>query len=295
MMKLEGVIAATPTPLKADFSIDLERLVTHCRWLLGEGGCDGVNLLGTTGEAMSFSAAQRIQVMRAVAVSGVPLERMMVGTGAAALQDAAQLTAAARELGFAGALVVPPFYYRDVPADSVAAYFEELIARVGVSKPRIYLYHIPQNTGVPFALETIARLRAKHPDVVVGLKDSAGDIAYSRKVAAELPGFDVFPGSEGTLIEAKQSGFRGCISATTNVTGRLAQVSWREPTTDAGRAASKRALEIRTALARFSLVASVKGALALMKGDREWGRTHPPMAALRDPGLAAVKEAISGL
>jgi 4-hydroxy-tetrahydrodipicolinate synthase len=130
---------------------------------------------------------------------------------------------------------------------------------------------------------------------VVGLKDSASDIAYSRKVAAEFPGFDLFPGSEGTLIEAAQSGFRGCISATTNVTGRLAQASWRDQTSDAGRAASRRAVEIRTALARFPLVASVKAALALMKNDAEWARTHPPVAALREADLAAVKEAVSGL
>jgi hypothetical protein len=65
MTKLKGVIAAAATPLAADLSIDLYRLVSHCRWLLGEGGCDGINLLGTTGEATSFSVGQRIEAMRA--------------------------------------------------------------------------------------------------------------------------------------------------------------------------------------------------------------------------------------
>ena len=102
MKTLKGVIAATPTPLNADLSIDIDRLVGHCRWLLGDGGCDGINLLGTTGEATSFSVEQRIAAMRAVAQSGVPLQRMMVGTGASALADAVALTRAARELGFAG-------------------------------------------------------------------------------------------------------------------------------------------------------------------------------------------------
>ena len=63
MKTLKGVIAATATPLNADLSIDVERLIGHCRWLLGEGGCDGINLLGTTGEATSFSVAERIAAM----------------------------------------------------------------------------------------------------------------------------------------------------------------------------------------------------------------------------------------
>ena len=80
MGRLTGIFAAAATPLKADLGIDTERLIRHCRWLLNEGGCDGVNLLGTTGEATSFSVVQRLDAMRAVAGSGLPMERFMVGT-----------------------------------------------------------------------------------------------------------------------------------------------------------------------------------------------------------------------
>jgi 4-hydroxy-tetrahydrodipicolinate synthase len=83
MAKLQGVIAAATTPIGTDLAIDLDRLVDHCRHLLGDGGCDGINLLGTTGEATSFSAEARISAMRAIAKSGLPLDRFMVGTGAA--------------------------------------------------------------------------------------------------------------------------------------------------------------------------------------------------------------------
>ena len=70
-----------------------------------------INLLGTTGEATAFSVEQRLAVMRAVADAGLPLERFMVGTGVPALADTVRLTRAACELGFAGALVLPPFFY----------------------------------------------------------------------------------------------------------------------------------------------------------------------------------------
>ena len=96
MGKLQGVIAAVATPLSNSLTIDHNRLASHCRWLLGQGGCDGINLLGTTGEATSFSAAARIAAMQAIARSGLPLDRFMVGTGAAALEDAVRLTAEAK-------------------------------------------------------------------------------------------------------------------------------------------------------------------------------------------------------
>ena len=131
MKRLHGVIAATPTPLKSDLAIDVERLIGHCRWLLGDGGCDGINLLGTTGEATSFSVEQRLAAMRAVAGSGLPLERMMVGTGAAAFADAVTLTSAARELGFNGALLLPPFYYKGIEAESLADYVGAVIGKAG--------------------------------------------------------------------------------------------------------------------------------------------------------------------
>ena len=280
MKKLHGVIAATPTPLNADMSIDTDRLIGHCRWLLGDGGCDGINLLGTTGEATSFSVEQRIAAMRAVAASGLPLDKMMVGTGASALSDAVALTSAARELGFNGALLLPPFYYKGIDAESLADYVGEVIGRAGQSGLKLYLYHIPQNTGVPYPAEAIARLLERYPGTIAGLKDSSGDIAFSRALAEKFPGFDVFPSSEGSLTEWKSSGFAGCISATTNITGRLSQIAWSEPESQRGRDAAAAAMAIRTVLGSFPLMASVKAALTAMTDEPGWERLMPPLRPL---------------
>jgi 4-hydroxy-tetrahydrodipicolinate synthase len=280
MKKLHGVIAATPTPLNADMSIDAGRLIGHCRWLLGDGGCDGINLLGTTGEATSFSVEQRLAAMRAVASAGLPLERMMVGTGASALSDAVALTSAARELGFNGALLLPPFYYKGIDAESLADYVGDVLAKAGTSGLRLYLYHIPQNTGVPYPAEAIARLLERYSGTIAGLKDSSGDIAFSRALAAQFPGFDVFPSSEGSLTEWKSSGFAGCISATTNITGPLSQIAWSDPEGQRGRDAAAAAMAIRTVLGSFPLMASVKAALAAMTGGAGWERLVRPLRPL---------------
>src|ERR1700742_4884273 len=116
MPTLSGVIAAVATPAEPNGEPDVARATKLARFLL-DNGCDGLNVLGTTGEAPPFSLAQRQRVMTAYKDAGLPLDRLMVGTGAAAVADAVALTRHAADLGFAGALVLPPFYYKGVADD----------------------------------------------------------------------------------------------------------------------------------------------------------------------------------
>lgn len=292
MNQLKGVVAAAATPLKGDLSIDVDRLVEHCRFLLGEGGCNGINLLGTTGEATSFPVEERLRAMRAVAGSGLPLARFMVGTGAAALDDAVRLTGAARELGFAGALLLPPFYYKGIEADALVAYVSTVVERVGRDGLPLYLYHFPANSGVPFAPEVVARLRDIFPDVLKGLKDSTGDLDYSGGLAKALPGFDVFPSAEAAIGRAAELGLAGCISATANVTGPFAQAAWSGATAAEREAGLAEAVGIRAAIARFPLVAAVKETLALLSGDVTWRRLVPPLAPLSRTQAEALAKAL---
>lgn len=277
MAALRGVIAAAATPLTDAGTIDLDPLVEHCRWLLGPGGCDGINLLGTTGEATSFSREQRVQAMRAVAQSGLPLDRFMVGTGAAAVTDAVDLTREAKALGFAGALLLPPFYYKGIAEDGVVHYVSSVIEAVGADGLSLYLYHFPANSGVPYTVSVVQRLRERFGETLVGLKDSSGDLEFSANMAKSLPGFDVFPSAEGSIAKGRELGFAGCISATANVTGPHASAAFRNPEDSA---ALGRAVALRSAISTYPLVASVKAALAIVSGQQSWNRLVPPLEAL---------------
>ena len=124
--RLNGVIAAIATPVDAAGEPDTARATKLARYPL-DNGCDGLNVLGTTGEATSFSLEQRKRVMSAYKEAGIPTDRLMVGTGAASVADAVAFTRHAAELGFAGALVLPPFYYKGVPDDGLVAYIDTLI------------------------------------------------------------------------------------------------------------------------------------------------------------------------
>jgi 4-hydroxy-tetrahydrodipicolinate synthase len=280
---LRGVIAAIATPIDETGAPDLKRATDLARYLL-DNGCDGLNVLGTTGEATSFSLAQRQRVMTAYRDAGLPLDRMMVGTGAAAVADAVALTRHAAELGFAGALVLPPFYYKGVPDDGLAATIDTIVSATAARPIPIYLYHFPAQSGLPWHPKLVRRLLDAFGQRLVGLKDSSGDMAYAREVAAISPSFKVFPSTEAVLLEARGGAFAGCISATANLNADLCQRAWSRG--DA--AALDTAVTIRKLFDGRALVSGVKALLAHIHGDAALARVMPPLAAFSAGDTAAV-------
>jgi 4-hydroxy-tetrahydrodipicolinate synthase len=271
--KLTGVIAAVATAVDETGAPDIVRSTKLARFLL-DTGCDGLNVLGTTGEATSFSLEQRKAVMSAYKADGLPLDRLMVGTGAAATADAVALTRHAAELGFAGALILPPFYYKGVPDDGLAAYIATIVKATSERPIPIYLYHFPSQSGLPWHVKLIARLLEAHPGRIVGLKDSSGDMPYAREAAGVQQGFKVFPSTEACLIEARTGIFAGCISATANLNADLCQQAWASG--DA--AAQDSAVTIRKLFDGKPLVPGIKSTLAHIHSDAAWARVAPPLA-----------------
>jgi len=271
--RLRGVIAAIATAVDDKSEPDCARSTGLARFLLANG-CDGLNVLGTTGEATSFSLEQRKRVMTAYRDAGVPLDRLMVGTGAASVADAVALTRHAAELGFAGALLLPPFYYKGVPDDGLVSYVDTIIAATAAKPIPIYLYHFPAQSGLPWHAKLVGRLLERHGKRIVGLKDSSGDMAYAREVAGISSTFDVFPSTEAVLIEARAGAFAGCISATANLNADLCARAWRSG--EAGALAT--AVGIRKLFDGKQLVSGVKATLAHIHRDPAWARVQPPLA-----------------
>jgi 4-hydroxy-tetrahydrodipicolinate synthase len=284
----DGVFAAALTPLRSDFSIDHDAFAAHCRWLLASG-CDGVAPMGTTGEANSFSVAERIEALDRLAASGIPLERLLIGTGCAAIPDTVVLTRHAIAHGVGGVLVLPPFYYKNVSDDGLFAAFDQVIQRVASNRLKLYLYHFPQMSGVPLSQALIGRLVERYPDTVVGMKDSSGDWNNMKTACERFPGFRVYAGTETLLLPILRTGGAGCISATTNVTCALAAEVYAKRATPQAESLQQRLSAAREAFEKFPAIAALKRLTAERTGHEAWRLPRPPHLVLADAQFALLK------
>jgi len=171
---LSGVLVPAVTPFDRRLAPDATRFAAYCRWLL-DHGADGLAVFGTTARRLR-SAWRAEGFVGEAGRAGIAPAKLLPGTGLSALPETVELTRHAVGLGCAGVLMLPPFYYKNVSDDGLIAAYSETIERVGDSRLRVYLYHIPQMSGVPLGLGVIERLLGKYPDTVVGIKGQLGKL-----------------------------------------------------------------------------------------------------------------------
>ncbi|MEA3156354.1 MAG: 4-hydroxy-tetrahydrodipicolinate synthase [Betaproteobacteria bacterium] len=286
--RIKGVLSPVVTPFNADLSPDPQRFIEQCKWLLSQN-C-GLAVFGTNSEANSLSVNERIALLDALLAADVEASRMMPGTGCCALTDTVRLTEHAVKGGCAGVLMLPPFYYKDVSEDGLFRSFAEVIERVGDSRLRIYLYHIPPIAVVGITPKLVERLLKAYPTAIAGMKDSSGDWSNTKKFldAFSKSGFDVFVGSESFLIENMREGGAGCISATANVNpGPIDKLyrEWRK----ADAPAQQEALNaIRKATGQYVMIPALKAVVAHYSKDPDWVIVRPPLVALPKDQAAKV-------
>jgi 4-hydroxy-tetrahydrodipicolinate synthase len=276
-----GVFCAALTPLDADLAPDHAVFAKHCRHLLDEG-CDGIALLGTTGEANSFSGAERKALLEAAVGAGIAPSQLMPGTGVPALTETVDLTRHALSLGITTVVMLPPFYYKDITDDGLYASYSEVVQRLGDPRLKIVLYHIPQMSHQPIPHAVIARLRAAYPATIVGIKDSSGDFANMTAMIEKFEGFAVLVGADPLLLPLLKKGGAGCITATSNLVARdLAYVFAHFTDGDAALdAAQQRIVKARERASLFPQIAALKALLAQRTGHIGWHRLRPPLVPL---------------
>jgi 4-hydroxy-tetrahydrodipicolinate synthase len=286
-----GVMAAVLTPLDGDLAPDHATWIAHCRWLLAQG-CHGLAVLGTTSEANSFSLDERLAMLDALGGSGIDGGRVVPGTGACAIPDAVRLSRKAIEIGAAGVLVLPPFYYKPVTDDGLFAAYSEVIERVGDRRLKVLLYHIPQNTGVPISHALIERLLEAWPLTVVGIKDSAGDFANMAAMCRRFPGFKVFSGSDSFLLPLLEAGGAGSITACNNVAAALSARVYAAKGTSGAARLQEELSAVRGAIQAFPLVEALKEIVAEATGRPGWRRLRPPLMPLSRSQARALSNAL---
>jgi 4-hydroxy-tetrahydrodipicolinate synthase len=292
----DGVYAASLTPLDADLQIDVDLYRKHVRWLL-QHGCDGVVAMGSSGEANSLPFAERQRALDALIEAEIPASRLMVGTGRCSLAETVALTRHAVRRGVGGILLLPPFYYKNPSDEGLFAFVDQVIQQVGDAALRIYLYHIPPVSQIPFSDALVERLLTSHPTIVVGMKDSSGELDHMQAVRKRFPQLRLFAGTERFLLDNLRLGGPGCISAAANASCELAgQVyrAWRAQQDDVDRL-QERLTDTRLALDPFPLIPALKAWTAMRTGVADWRRVCPPMVPLAESRHESLRAVLNHL
>jgi 4-hydroxy-tetrahydrodipicolinate synthase len=268
-------------PFGRDLSVDARRLIAQCKWLLTQNV--GIAVFGTNSEANSLSLDEKLELLDQLIDAGIEPSRLMPGTGLCALPETVRLTQHVTRLGCAGALMLPPFYYKGVSDDGLYRSYAEVIERVGSDRLKIYLYHIPPVSQVGISIGLIERLVKDYPDTVVGIKDSSGDWDNTKRMlVAGWDDFRIFAGSESFLLQTMRGGGAGCISATANINPAAIHAlyrNWQSPTADSDQQAL---ISLRELVQQFPVIPALKSIVAHNSNDPDWLYVRPPLESLVD-------------
>ncbi len=225
---LAGVYAAAVTPLKPDSTIDFENIPVLLRFLASRG-CHGALLFGTTGEGPSFSPKEREAMLRSARVfrNQLPGFRLLAGTGTPSLTETIELTKLAFDLGYDGAVVLPPYYFKKPTDDGLFNWFSQLINKAVPANKYLFGYHIPGTSGVGFSLDLLARLKDAFPVQFAGIKDSSHDENFSAQVGERFgPALTVLNGTDSHFHHALKNHAQGAITAAANLISNDLREIW---------------------------------------------------------------------
>jgi 4-hydroxy-tetrahydrodipicolinate synthase len=272
----KAVYSAVLTPFKKDLTIDTKLFISHCEFLLK----NNISLapLGTTGEANSVSISEKIDLIKTIANSDLPKGKIIIGTGNTSFVDAALLTKAAVENKIYSVLLLPPFYYKNVSDEGVYQYYKEIINTVKSTNLRIFLYNIPQVSGVTISIDLVNRLKKEFSDIITGIKDSSGNFENTKKYK-EIKNFIIYPGSEKFLYDGLHIGCSGCISATTNVNIDAAKLINSFDKSE-GETINKKIKAVRDVFEKYPVIPALKATKIIE--DSNWSNIRPPLVALTD-------------
>ena len=291
---IKGLIAPILSPFDNNLDFNQELYNQLAKKLL-ETGCSGLAPFGTTGEALSVSNSERKSALEGLVKFGIDPLKLIPGTGLCNLPDTIDLCRHALDLGCKGVMTLPPFYFKGMSDDGLHDYYVKLIEGINDTNLKIYLYHIPQVSGVGLSIDLVRNLHTEFPDTVIGIKDSSGDWENTKALLG-IKGLIVYPGSELPVIDAIRLGAPGCISATANLNGTdISEVidlchvgKWEE-----AEAKHEKVRAVRLMFQDYAPIPAQKALLAKATGNSEWKNLRPPMQPMATDKLDALIDSLA--
>jgi 4-hydroxy-tetrahydrodipicolinate synthase len=288
---IKGLISPILSPFDDNLNFNQEMYNELAKDLLSTG-CSGLAPFGTTGEALSVSNDERMQALENLIKSGVSPNKLIPGTGLCNFPDTVKISRHAIELGCKGVMTLPAFYFKDVTDEGLFQYYERLIDEINHPNLKIYLYHIPQVSGVGLSIPLVKKLRSTYPDIIVGIKDSSG-VWENTEQLLSIDGLIVYPGAELPVIDAIKLGGPGCISATANFNptniAKVIELS-HDRKWDQAEEVHKDVKEVRYLFQDYSAIPAQKAMLAIKYKDKRWKNIRPPLVQISEQRSSELEE-----
>lgn len=289
-----GIYAAPLMPLREDLSADLPKYIAHCRALL-DAGCQGLMPIGSTGEAHSFTVEERLETMDALAGSGLPVNRMLIGTSSLAFPDAIRMAKHAVSIGAGGVCVQPPFYYKPAETVGLLDFFSRVIDGIADPRLRLYVYDWESNLSVHHEIEFFHRLFEAYPENAVGIKDSSGVADMLEERCRAFPDREIFAGTDGMILTCLRAAGAGAMSGISNIVPDVTTELYAGFEGETGAAMQKRIGAIRDATGGLPWFSALRAMKAWLSDDPAWKRARPAIRGLTGNEEAGLHERLTAI
>jgi 4-hydroxy-tetrahydrodipicolinate synthase len=290
MKTFEGSMVALATPFKND-QLDEEAYRALIQYQL-EGGTEGLIPIGTTGEAVTLTPEERVQVVRVAVEAAKGKVPVIAGAGSNSTRETIDSVRRVREVGADAALIVTPYYNKPTQGGLVEHYRQ--IARAHPGFP-IVAYNVPGRTGVDVLPETCAKLCEIKE--VVAMKEATANMIRAIDIVEKCGDrLTLLSGDDFTVVPFIACGGKGVISVSANVAPKLMSEMVRAAR--AGDMAKARGIQVKmNNLHRLLFVESnpipVKWALHAMK--RFTSEIRAPLVPMTEPNAGKLKEELQKL
>lgn len=212
------LLTAMVTPFNADGSVNYEKAADLAEWLINNGS-DGLVVAGSTGEAATMSADEKLELFRVVVNRINKRVPVIAGTGSNNTADSVKMTKMAEAMGVDGALIVGP-YYNKPTQEGFYQHFAAVAQSTGLP---IIVYNVPGRTASNISPAIVARLDADFENIVA-IKEAAGNVAQVAELYSVLPEeFTIYSGDDGLILPFMSVGATGLISVLSNIGGGILQ------------------------------------------------------------------------
>lgn len=262
-MRLDGLIAATFTPLNQDETVNLQAIPQMVEHLVNQG-ITGIYICGSTGEGHSLSTFDRKEIVEAFNRAVNKRMKVIVNVGHNSISESCDLARHAESLKVDAISAAPPVYYKISSESQLIRTFE----RITAAAPQVpfYYYHIPALTGFNFDMEKFLKEGAEKLPSLCGIKFTSSEIyEYQNCVNLSREKYQILYGKDEMLLSGLTAGAESVIGSTYNFIAPLYHAVIREFKTGNIEKAAEYQLEAVKIVKAFLKFDSLPAQKAMMK------------------------------